>query len=56
MAIDPTVLADEQVQRQALAAQGAPTEFAPTMLVSIAGTIVCPVAVFKTGKLLIVLI
>jgi hypothetical protein len=28
MAIDPTALADEQVQRQALAAQGAPTEFA----------------------------
>jgi hypothetical protein len=39
MAIDPTALADEQVQRQALAAQGAPTEFAqgPEQAVRVAG-------------------
>ena len=39
MSIDPTALADEQVQRQALAAQGAPTEFAqgPEQVVQIAG-------------------
>jgi hypothetical protein len=39
MAIDPTALAEEQVQRQALAAQGAPTEFAkgPEQAVQVAG-------------------
>jgi hypothetical protein len=39
MAIDPTALAEEQVQRQALAAQGAPTEFAqgPEQAVRVAG-------------------
>jgi hypothetical protein len=39
MAIDPTALADEQVQRQALAQQGAPTEFArgPEQAVQVAG-------------------
>jgi hypothetical protein len=39
MAIDPTALADEQTQRAALAAQGAPTEFArgPEQAVQVAG-------------------
>ena len=39
MAIDPTALADEQTQRAALAAQGAPTEFAraPEEAVRVAG-------------------
>lgn len=39
MAIDPTTLADEQTQRAALAAQGAPTEFAqgPEQAVRVAG-------------------
>lgn len=39
MAIDPTALAEEQVQRQALEVQGAPTEFAqgPEQAVRIAG-------------------
>ena len=39
MAIDPTALADEQTQRAALAAQGAPTEFAqgPEQAVRVAG-------------------
>jgi hypothetical protein len=39
MAIDPTALAEEQVQRQALEVQGAPTEFArgPEQAVQIAG-------------------